>query len=117
MTDRMLAIVVCLVAGTFPGWLLGGSAGALLGVVLGGVLGVLAARYEVRIAVAASVTAGAVTGALIGSSVVEVLCRPETCVPARITTAVLTGIGAFVGVGIIAALATRSFEEYRESRE
>lgn len=117
MTDRVLALFSCVAAGALPGWLLGGSGGAILGVVVGGTVGALAARFEVRIAVAAAVTGGAVIGALIGGKIVEVICRPGTCVGLEITTAILTGVGAFVGVGIIAALATRSFEEYREGRD
>lgn len=116
MTDRLVTIASCLAAGALPGWLLAGSGGVILGAGVGGAIGVLAARFEVRIVVAAAVTAGAVIGALIGGNVVGVICRPDTCVGLEITTAVLTGVGAFVGVGIIAALATRSFEEYREGR-
>jgi hypothetical protein len=116
VTDRVVALGACLAAGAFPGWLLGGTGGTILGVVVGGVIGVLAAHFQVRVAVAAAVTAGAVIGALIGSNVVEVICRPGSCVGLEMATAVLTGVGAFVGVGIIAALATRSFEEYREGR-
>jgi hypothetical protein len=116
VTDRILTIGLCLAAGALPGWLLDGSGGAVLGVIVGAAVGLVAARFQVRTPVAAAVTTGAVVGALIGSSVVEVICRPDTCVGLEITTAVLTGIGAFIGVGIIAALATRSFEEYREGK-
>jgi hypothetical protein len=51
---------------------------------------------------------------MIGRSIAAALCRPGTCLGVEIVAAVLTGIGAFVGVGLIVALATRSFDEYRE---
>jgi len=117
VTGRLTTVGICLVGGVVPGLLLGGINGAILGGVLGAVIGVAAARFEVRIAVAAAVTAGAVTGAFIGRSVVAVICLPDTCVGLELIAAILTGIGAFVGVGIIAALATRSFEEFREGHE
>lgn len=117
MNGRLATIGICVVAGLLPGWLLGGVNGAVLGLAVGAVIGLVAARFEVRTVVAASVTAGAVTGAFIGSSVVAVLCLPETCVGLEIAASVLTAVGAFFGVGIIVALATRSFDEYREGRE
>jgi hypothetical protein len=115
--QRLGAVAISVGAGVVPGLLLAGTIGGAVGGIIGGAIGLLAERYEVRTVVAASVTAGAVTGAFIGSSIVSVICRPETCVGLEIGAAVLTGIGAFIGVGIIVALATRSFEEYQEGRE
>ncbi len=117
MTGRFATAGVCVVAGLVPGLLLAGIDGGILGGMLGAVTGLVAARFEVRTAVAAAVTAGAVTGAFIGRSVVAVICLPETCAGLEAVAAVLTGIGAFLGVGIIAALVTRSFDEFREGRE
>lgn len=105
---------MCIAAGLAPGLLLAGPTGGAIGAVIGSAIGLVAERFAVRTVVAASVTAGAVTGAFIGSSIVSVICRPSTCTGLEIVAAVLTGIGAFIGVGIIVALATRSFEEYRE---
>lgn len=117
MTMTLIAVGVCLIAGLVPGWLLAGPTGGVIGGIIGSAIGLIAARFEVRTVVAASVTAGAVTGAFIGSGIVSVFCRPASCVGFEILAAVLTGLGAFVGVGIIVALATRSFEEYQEGRE
>jgi len=116
MTVRLATIGSCVAAGVLPGLLLAGVNGGILGGALGAVVGLAAARFEVRTAVAAAVTAGAVTGAFIGRSVVAVICLPETCVGLEMTAAIVTGVGAFVGVGIIAALVTRSFDEFREGQ-
>jgi hypothetical protein len=61
-----------------------------------------------------TVFVGAMTGGLIGSSVVSTICLPATCVPLEITAGVVTAIASFIGVGIVAALVTRSFDEYNE---
>ena len=105
-----------MVAGLAPGLLFAGVNGALIGGLIGGVVGWITDRYGVRAVVAASVTAAAITGAFIGSRIVAVLCLPDQCRGLEIAGGVLTGIGAFVGMGIIVALAVRSFEEYRENR-
>lgn len=116
MSGRLATVGICIVAGLVPGWILAGVNGGALGLAIGAAIGIVAARFQVRTVVAASVTAGAVTGAFIGSSVVEVLCRPDRCVGLEVLAAILTGVGAFIGVGVIAALATRSFDEYQEGR-
>ncbi len=115
MTAHLATVGSGVLAGLVPGWLLAGPAGGLVGGLIGAVIGILADRFAVRTAIAVSVTAGAVTGAFIGSSIVAVICRPETCLGLEVLAAILTGIGAFIGVGIIVALAARSFDEYRES--
>ena len=117
MTTSILTIGACVVSGVVPGWLLGGINGVVIGAILGGGIGVVADRFQVRTPVAVAVTAAAVTGAFIGQSVVSVICEPDTCRGLEIAAAILTGLGAFIGVGVIAALATRSFDEYREGRD
>jgi MFS family permease len=116
VTEHLATVGSSVLAGLVPGWLLAGPTGGMVGGFIGAVIGIVADRFKVRTVIAASVTAGAVTGAFIGSSIVAVLCRPGTCIGLEVLAAVLTGFGAFVGVGIIVALAARSFDEYRESR-
>jgi hypothetical protein len=54
------------------------------------------------------------TGWLIGSSIVEAICLPSNC-PALETIGGLVGaVISFVGVGLVAALVARSFDEYNE---
>ena len=53
-------------------------------------------------------------GSLIGSSIVETICLPESCVAIEATAAVVVGIASLIGVGLVAALVTRSFDEYNE---
>jgi MFS family permease len=117
VTARFVSIAICAGAGLVPGWLLGDRTGALIGAAIGTLFGLIADRFQVRTVVAAAVTAGTLTGALVGSSIVAVICLPGTCVGYEIGAAILTGLGAFVGIGIIVALATRSFDEYREGRD
>ena len=103
-------------AGAWAGFGLGDAAGAVIGGVLGGALGFVVAVAGIRFAVAVPVVVGAIAGGILGRSIVHTLCLPGDCPGAETAAALLTGLGAFVGVGLVAALVTRSFEEYRESK-
>ena len=88
-------------------------------IIAGAIIGIAfaygAARARVRPVVAITVFAGASAGVLIGSSIVETICLPGTCVGLEITGGVVIGLAAMIGVGMVAALVTRSFDEYNES--
>ena len=109
------ATAVTTVFGAITGWLVAGSIGALLGAIGGGVFGVLAGRANVRPGITTTVFVGAMTGVLVGTSIVETICLPGSCPAAELAAGGVVGIAAFVGVGLVAALVTRSFDEYRES--
>lgn len=111
----VVTVMLCAAIGAAGGVALAGPLGAVIGVVLGATYGALANRLLVRSAVAISVFAGTVVGAFLGRNIVRVLCLPGTCVPLEATAAVLLGLGALVGVGLVVALVTRSFDEYRET--
>ena len=49
-------------------------------------------------------------------TIVGVLCEPAGCIAFEAVAATTTGIGALVGIGLVVALATRSFDEYQESQ-
>lgn len=106
-------IAGAVVAGLVPGLLLAGPTGGVIGATVGGVMGVVAERAGVRAIVALAVIAGTATGAFIGASIASVLCYPSTCLWIEIVAGFVTGIGALVGVGMIAALTARSFDEYQ----
>lgn len=101
--------------GLITGSLLGGTATAIAGAAIGIVFAYGAARARIRPTVATTVFAGASAGVLIGSSIVETICLPDTCVGLEITGGVVIGLAAMIGVGMVAALVTRSFDEYNES--
>jgi hypothetical protein len=109
------SMVVTAAFGAFTGWMLAGTAGAMIGGIGGVAFGVVAARMNVRPAITMTVFVGAMAGALIGSSVVETICLPGSCVAIEVSAAVILGVGALVGVGLVAALVTRSFDEYNAS--
>lgn len=113
-TDWASAIV-CAGFGAVTGSLLGGSAAAILGALLGGTFALGAARARVRPMFAMTVFVGAATGVLIGSSIVETICLPDTCVGLEATGGVVVGIASMIGVGMVAALVARSFDEYNDS--
>lgn len=104
---------LCLVIGATTGWLLGGAVPALVALAAAAGYATVANRFMVRTVVAVAVFAGTAVGVLLGRNLVRVLCLPGTCVAAETTAAVLLGIGASVGVGLVTALAVRSFDEYR----
>jgi hypothetical protein len=103
------------VFGTITGSLLGGTTAAVAGAVIGIAFAYGAARARVRPTVASTVFAGAAAGVLIGSSIVQTICLPDTCVGLEITGGVVIGLASMIGVGMVAALVTRSFDEYNES--
>jgi hypothetical protein len=112
--DDILATMATVLFGGITGWLVGGISGALIGSILFGGLAVLGARANVRPAIVATVLVGTMTGALIGSSIVEAICLPSTCTGLEITGSAVTAALSFVGIGLVAALVTRSFDEYNE---
>jgi hypothetical protein len=108
------ATVICVIFGGLTGWMLGSTFLAVLGVLGGAAVGILAARANVRPAITMTVFVGAMAGALVGASIVETICLPGSCVPLEMTAAGVSAIAAFIGVGLVAALVTRSFDEYNE---
>ncbi|MDJ0497215.1 MAG: hypothetical protein QNJ89_05245 [Acidimicrobiia bacterium] len=101
---------------------IGAGLGALLSpvwAIVGGLTGLATALlisvYGVRPVVAVPVALGAGIGAYVGGTIVGVLCEPAGCPAFEAFGAITTGIGALVGVGLVVALTTRSFDEYRES--
>lgn len=113
---RSATVGLSTAAGALPGAILAGTVGAVVGGLIGLAIGVVSARFDVRLVVSVSVVLGTVAGAFIGRNVVRVLCRPGTCTGWEVGAATTVGIIAFVVVGIVVALATRSFDEYRETR-
>ena len=110
----LLSISVNALFGAVTGWLLLGAVGGAVGVVLGAGFGYGTARFNVRPAIAMTVFVGAMTGGLIGSSIVSTICLPNTCTSLEVVAGIVTAIAAFIGVGIVAALVSRSFDEYNE---
>ena len=112
---RWITIGGGLVAGLLPGLLLADAIGAAIGAVTGAVMGLIADQAQMRPVVAISVIAGTVTGGFVGAAIAALLCQPSSCLGIEIAAGVVTGIGALVGVGMIAALTARSFDEYRSA--
>ena len=115
--SRLWPILAATMIGAALGWLIDSTAAW---VTIGGVVGLGVATmiivYDIRPLVAAPVGIGAGIGAYLGGTIVGVLCEPSGCPAFEAFAATTTGIGALVGIGLVAALATRSFEEYQESR-
>lgn len=113
----ILATAVTVVFGAITGWLVAGLAGVIVLAGIGALVGIVAARANVRPGITTTVFVGSMTGVLIGASIVEAICLPTTCVAAELSAGAVLGVAAFIGVGLVAALVTRSFDEYRESVE
>jgi len=103
-----LGIVSMLLFGAEGVWI-------VVGAVAGLAFGIAVVALKIRAVVALSVAFGTVIGALLGKSIVHALCLPSECPAAESGAAVVTAIGAFIGVGLVVALATRSFDEHREA--
>jgi hypothetical protein len=111
----LAAAVITTIFGAITGWMLAGSVGLVVGLVGGAGFGIVAGRASVRPAITMTVFVGAMAGALIGASVVETICLPGSCPALEAGASVVLGLGALVGVGLVTALVTRSFDEYHES--
>jgi len=108
------SIVATTLFGAVTGWLVAGVIGALVTGVLFGALAFLGALANIRPAIVSVVLVATMAGWLIGSSVVEAICLPSTCAALEATGGTVTAVLTFIGVGIVAALVTRSFDEYNE---
>ena len=109
------ATVVTTLFGIITGFLVAGGPTAVVGALLGAGIGIVAGRANVRPAITMTVFVGAMTGVLVGASIVETICLPGSCVGLELVSGAVVGAASFVGVGLVAALVTRSFEEYRDS--
>ncbi|MCB1246852.1 MAG: hypothetical protein KDB69_06290 [Acidimicrobiia bacterium] len=112
--DRV-AIVTSAGFGATAGWFVAGLGGTVIGAVVGATFAWVAARARVRPWVVTTMAAGAAAGVLIGVSIVETICLPGSCVPLEVTGGIIVGLASLVGVGLVAALVTRSFDEYNEA--
>lgn len=114
LTDVVSAIAL-FASGLVAGILLGGAVSIVTGVLVGAGLAVAAIVLRIRPLVAISVAIGGLAGLFVGMSVIRVLCLPDTCEGLETFGGVVTAAGAIVGVGVVVALATRSFDEYHEA--
>lgn len=115
---RWLPILATGIIGGALGWLVESTvAWITIGAVVGFGVSAMIVVFGVRPLVAAPVGIGAGIGAYLGGTIVGVLCEPAGCPAFEATAASATGIGALVGIGLVVALATRSFDEYQEAIE
>jgi len=113
----VLSIIASAFFGAIAGSLVGGILGAAIGSAIFGILAFLGAKANIRPGIVSTVLVGTMAGALIGSSIVQAICLPSTCLPLEIAGGIVTALVSFVGVGLVAALVTRSFDEYNERSE
>ncbi|MCP4305279.1 MAG: hypothetical protein GY926_21420 [bacterium] len=114
--NKIIAIAASAICGGVVGWLIGSSlAWGTIGAVVGLGVSLMTLVYGVRPLVAAPVGIGAGVGAYLGGTIVEVICEPKGCPAFEAVAATTTGIGALVGIGLVVALATRSFDEYQDA--
>lgn len=113
---RLATLAAATLAGGTAGAVIGrGTVWATVGAVIGLGTALLVVVFRVRSLVAVAVATGSGVGAFLGGTIVGVLCEPSGCPVFEATAATLTGVGALVGIGLVVALVTRSFDEYRES--
>jgi hypothetical protein len=113
-----ITVITATGGGALLGLLIGRDAvwttvGALLGLGTAALIVIMGVRPVVAIPVAL----GGGIGAFVGGSIVGVLCEPGGCAVFEAAAATITGIGALVGIGLVVALVTRSFDEYYETRQ
>jgi predicted lipid-binding transport protein (Tim44 family) len=67
--------------------------------------------------VALPVAVAGIAGGVIGYFVTDASCAPGGCLIAAIFFALLAGLAAAVGIGVVVVLAVRSMTEWREMEE
>jgi hypothetical protein len=112
--DDTVAVVSSALFGTVTGWLIADMAGAVILGAVSAMVAFLGVRARIRPGVIVSVLVGSMAGGLIGSSVVEAICLPSSCQSLEIAGGLITAGLSFVGIGLVAALVARSFDEYNE---
>ncbi len=118
LRGSLFVILAATAAGAAAGLLIGRSTPwTVVGAVVGAGTAAMTAFFRVRPVVAIPVGIGAGIGAYVGGTIVGVLCEPTGCPAFEAAAATTTGVGALVGIGLVVALATRSFDEYREGQE
>jgi hypothetical protein len=109
-------VAIATVVGAAIGWFVGNAASwSIVGAVTAAGTTAMIHVVGVRAMVAIPVAIGAGVGTFLGGTIVGVLCEPDGCPAFEASAAIVTGIGALVGVGLVVALATRSFDEYHEA--
>lgn len=118
-TSRTVVVAVAAaLGGMIVGWIVGQSvAWSAVGAVVGAGIAAMILFVGVRPIVAVPVGIGAGIGAYVGGTIVGVICEPTGCAAVEATAAAVTGLGALIGIGLVVALATRSFEEYHAAVE
>ena len=118
-TPRSIGYTLAATAvGAVMGLAIGRSAAWIaVGAVFGLATAAMVLFVGVRPFVAVPVAVGAGIGAFLGGTVVGVLCEPQGCPAFEAGAAITTGIGALVGIGLVVALTTRSFDEYYEAMQ
>lgn len=109
-----LAVSATTLFGAITGWLISGTFGAAVGAALFGILAFVGIRANIRPAVIATVLVGTMAGGLIGSSIVQAICLPSNCPALEAAGGIAAAVLSFIGIGLVAALVTRSFDEYYE---
>lgn len=113
---RLALIAAAMLVGAIIGWAVDRSAAwATIGAIVALGIAVMILIFGIRALVAAPVGIGAGIGAYLGGTIVGVLCEPAGCPAFEAIAATTTGVGALVGIGLVVALATRSFDEYQEA--
>ncbi len=116
--SQVLTVAIATGAGAVVGRLIGqDTAWTIVGAVIALGTAAMVLIVGVRPIVAIPVAIGAGIGAYVGGTIVGVLCEPAGCAAFEAAAATVSGIGALVGIGLVVALATRSFDEYGEAVE
>jgi len=111
-----LVVLVGAIAFALAGASVGGGAGAAVAGAVGAALGYASIRAAVRPFVAIAVIAGTAIGGFVGAAIARTICLPGRCLGVEIVAGSLTALGSLIGVGLVVALVTRSFDEYYEAR-
>ncbi len=110
----ILAVAVTAFFGAVTGWLISGTTGAAVVAAVAATLAFGGVRARIRPGIVSIVLVGTMAGGLIGSGIVEAVCRPSSCRAFEIVGGLVTAGLSLVGIGLVAALVTRSFDEYNE---
>ena len=113
----VISATTILAAGVGGGLILGDTITVVGDVITSITLTITTMILQIKPLVTIDIAINTITNLFIRTTIIHVLYLPNTCTGLEAFGGTVTAGGAIVGVGVVVALATRSFDEYHKTVE